>query len=126
MAASGFHAGEIAVQRKAGVHAQAQRLEGMLDAPDLSGGAARFLALQKFAALTGRDGEGRLWISPLAASPGFLRGDAAILRISALPRDGDPLRGMPIGQPVGVVTWTSPHGGDCGSTAFSPVWTNWV
>lgn len=104
MAASGFHPGEIEVQRKAGVQALAHRLEGMLDAPDLSGGAAKFLALQKFAALTGRDSEGTLWISPLAAPPGFLRGDAALLRISALPRDGDPLRDMPLGQPVGVVT----------------------
>ena len=36
---AGFHEGEIAVQRRAGVRADAQRLEGMLDPADLSGGA---------------------------------------------------------------------------------------
>lgn len=33
----GFHDGELAVQRRAGVEGEAHRLERMLDLPDLSG-----------------------------------------------------------------------------------------
>jgi predicted pyridoxine 5'-phosphate oxidase superfamily flavin-nucleotide-binding protein len=101
--ASGFHAGELAVQRKAGVQTEANRLVRMLEPADLSGGIGRFLALQNFAALTGRDAAGILWISPLAAPPGFLQGDETLLHIAALPRDGDPLRDMQAGQQVGLV-----------------------
>jgi predicted pyridoxine 5'-phosphate oxidase superfamily flavin-nucleotide-binding protein len=99
----GFHEGELAVQRAAGVQLQARRLQGMLDPADLSGGADRFLSLQAFAALTARDGGGVLWTSPLAAAPGFLRGHDDVLKIAALPRVGDPLRDLPIGQQVGLI-----------------------
>ena len=99
----GFHEGELAVQREAGVQAQASRLRGMLDPADLSGGAAVFLSRQGFAALTARDREGVLWTSPLAAAPGFLQGHDEVLQIAALPRDGDPLRGLPVGQQVGLI-----------------------
>lgn len=75
----------------------------MLDASGLSPGAARFLASQRFAALTGRDHDGALWISPLAAPAGFLHGQDDILHVSALPRDGDPLHAMPHGQQVGLI-----------------------
>ena len=47
----GFHDGELAVQRQAGVEREARRLERMLDLPDLSGGAGRFLADRTFAAI---------------------------------------------------------------------------
>ncbi|OBH25070.1 pyridoxamine 5'-phosphate oxidase [Mycobacterium sp. E342] len=103
MTATGFHEGETATQRRAGVEAEAKRLEGMLDATGLSVGAARFLASQRFAALTGRDRDGVLWISPLAAQPGFLRGQDDILHVSTLPRDGDPLHEIPSGQQVGLI-----------------------
>jgi uncharacterized protein len=75
----------------------------MLDAPRLSRGAAQFLTAQRFAALTGRDREGVLWTSPLSGQPGFLRGADDILQISAAPREGDPLHGMPVGQQVGLI-----------------------
>ena len=91
------------MQRRAGVEAQAGRLESMLDSPVLSRGAASFLASQRFAALTGRDHDGVLWVSPLAAPPGFLRGQAGVLQVSALPRAGDPLHQIPIGQQVGLI-----------------------
>ncbi|BBZ69885.1 pyridoxamine 5'-phosphate oxidase family protein [Mycobacterium paraseoulense] len=103
MTATGFHEGETATQRRAGVEAEAKRLEGMLDASGLSPGAARFLASQRFAALTGRDRDGLLWISPLAAPPGFLRGRRDVLHVSASPREGDPLHGLPSGQQVGLI-----------------------
>lgn len=103
MTAAGFHEGEIATQRRAGVHADAKRLEMMLDATGLSQGAAKFLASQRFAALTGRDHDGVLWTSPLVGPPGLLSGHGDILHVAALPRDGDPLHQMPVGDQVGLI-----------------------
>ena len=103
MAVTGFHEGELATQRRAGVEADAKRLERMLDSARISDGAAAFLAAQRFAAMTGRDDDGVLWISPLAAAPGFLHGDGQLLQIGATPHAGDPLHRLPIGQQVGLV-----------------------
>ncbi|OCB19797.1 pyridoxamine 5'-phosphate oxidase [Mycobacterium malmoense] len=103
MTATGFHEGETATQRRAGVEAEARRLEGILGASGLSAGTVAFLASQRFAALTGRDRDGVLWISPLAGPPGFLRGDEDLLRVSALPPGGDPLHEIPGGQQVGLI-----------------------
>ena len=103
MSATGFHEGELATQRRAGVEADAKRLERMLDSAHLSAGAAKFLALQTFTAMTGRDRDGVLWISPLAAPAGFLQGEDNLLRVSTVPREADPLHRMPIGQQVGLV-----------------------
>jgi predicted pyridoxine 5'-phosphate oxidase superfamily flavin-nucleotide-binding protein len=100
---TGFHEGEVATQRRAGVEAAAKRLENMLGANGLSAGAAQFLTKQRFAALTGRDREGALWISPLSGQPGFLRGAADVLQIAAVPRQGDPLHRMPTGHQVGLI-----------------------
>ena len=97
-----FHEGELAVQQLAGVRAEADRLSGMLAPPHL-GGAARFLGERTFAALTGRDAEGRLWTSPLVGPPGFLDAEATTLRVRALPSPGDPLHDLPVGQAVGLI-----------------------
>ncbi len=75
----------------------------MLGANRLSAGAAQFLTKQRFAALTGRDREGVLWISPLSGQPGFLRGADDMLRIAAFPREGDPLHGISVGQQIGLI-----------------------
>jgi predicted pyridoxine 5'-phosphate oxidase superfamily flavin-nucleotide-binding protein len=75
----------------------------MLDAHGLSAGAAQFLNTQRFAAMSGRDRDGVLWISPLSGQPGFLRGADDVVQISAVPREGDPLRGAPIGQQIGLI-----------------------
>ncbi len=103
MTVTGFHEGELATQRRAGVQADAKRLERMLDSAHISDGATTFLAAQRFAAMTGRDHDGVLWISPLAAAPGFLRGDGQLLQIAATPHAGDPLHRLPIGQQVGLI-----------------------
>ncbi|WAC90120.1 pyridoxamine 5'-phosphate oxidase family protein [Mycobacterium sp. Aquia_213] len=103
MTATGFHEGEVATQRRAGVETVAKRLENMLGAHGLSAGAAQFLTTQRFAAITGRDREGMLWISPLSGQPGFLRGADDQLQISAVPREGDPLHRLPVGQQVGLI-----------------------
>jgi len=100
---SGFHEGELLVQRRAGVASEARRLERMLALPDLSGGAERFLADRTFAVLTGRGADGRLWTSPLRGPAGFLRGTGRTLRVGSAPNGSDPLSGIAIGDPVGLV-----------------------
>jgi len=103
MTAAGFHEGEIATQHRAGVEAAASRLEGMLEPPSLSGGAAAFLAQQRFAAMTARDSTGQLWVSPLSGPPGFLQASEEHLRIATAPRAGDPLHSLHPMQPVGMI-----------------------
>jgi predicted pyridoxine 5'-phosphate oxidase superfamily flavin-nucleotide-binding protein len=104
MADEGFHEGELAVQARAGVRAQANRLGGaMLAVPDLSGGISGFLADRDFAVITARDHDGRLWISPILAPAGFLEARDRTLRSHATPRRGDPLHGLAPGQPVGML-----------------------
>jgi hypothetical protein len=103
--AAGFHAGELAVQHRAGVRAAAERLAAMLDTPDLRGSIGRFLTDQAFAAITARDRSGRLWISPLTGPRGVLEvtGSTSV-RVHTAPAAGDPLHGLPAGQPVGLLT----------------------
>jgi predicted pyridoxine 5'-phosphate oxidase superfamily flavin-nucleotide-binding protein len=102
-ASCAFHEGELAVQRRAGVEDVAARLSGMLATPSLDGGIGRFLAGRTFATLTARDREGRLWISPLVSAPGFLDGTGSHLTIRAGFGAADPLRDLPVGQPVGLL-----------------------
>lgn len=100
----GFHGGELAVQHQAGVAGQAARLAPMLEAADLDGGFAAFLADQTFAALTGRDGAGSLWVTPLSGPPGFLHvSSPTTLEITATIPAGNPLHGLPSGQKIGIV-----------------------
>ena len=101
---TGFHEGELAVQRRAGVSRDAARLSGMVAPAALSGGATRFLADRTFAAITARDTDGALWLSPLIGPPGFLRVDAPTsLAVLTSPAEGDPLRGLPADQPAGLI-----------------------
>lgn len=99
-----FHTGELAVQRQAGVEAQAARLSTMLDRAELRGGMAAFLHDATFAAITARDPAGQLWTSPLTGPSGFLnRSGPARLTIRADLPEHDPLHGLPAGQPIGLV-----------------------
>src|ERR1700742_3306409 len=100
---TGFHDGELAVQSRAGVRADAARLRGMLAPPKLDGGLRKFLAERDFAVITGRDHSQRLWTSPLFAEPGFLDGRDTTLRVKTTPPSGDPLFAMESGQPVGLL-----------------------
>jgi hypothetical protein len=100
----GFHEGELEVQERAGVAAQAAPLSGMLARGELRGGLARFLADRTFAVLTARDAGGRLWTSPLWGFPGFLDPTGpTTLSVHAVPGAGDPLHQLTAGQPVGLV-----------------------
>lgn len=98
----GFHEGELAVQRQAGVEDMANRLGGMLAPPDLSGGARMFLAERDFVVLTARDRDDRLWTVPLLRRPGFLKVTSADeLRLEAFPNA--PLAELAAGQHVGLI-----------------------
>jgi predicted pyridoxine 5'-phosphate oxidase superfamily flavin-nucleotide-binding protein len=100
---AGFHEGEREVQLRAGLGEEAARLEGMLAPALVSGGAAMFLAAQPFAVLVARDGDDRLWASPLFGRPGFLEGRGTELGIRAVPGAGDPLHRLPAGQRAAVI-----------------------
>ncbi|HUR75447.1 MAG TPA: pyridoxamine 5'-phosphate oxidase family protein, partial [Sporichthya sp.] len=100
---TGFHAGEFEVQNRAGVRAVADSRAGMLNPADLHDGAVRFLAERTFAPLSGRDAEGRLWVTALEGPAGFLAAGPDWLRVRAAPRKRDPLHGLPVGQPVGLI-----------------------
>lgn len=103
LADAGFHAGELAVQRQAGVRGEAARLARMLEPVTLSHGIAGFLAERTFLVVTGRDAAGRLWTSPLVGPPGFLDvRSPAELDVHGAPLPGDPLHGLPAGQKVGL------------------------
>lgn len=103
-AQTGFHDGELAVQDRAGVRAQAARLgDAMLATPDLNGGMGAFLAARDFAVLTARDADGRLRTSPLFSSTGFLQAHDRELKVHALPSPGDPLHDLAAQQPVGLL-----------------------
>jgi predicted pyridoxine 5'-phosphate oxidase superfamily flavin-nucleotide-binding protein len=108
-AAVGFHAGELAVQRQAGVQSAAARLAPMVAGGELRGGASAFFAKATFAALSARDGAGRLWVSPLFGDPGFLHvASPTRLLVAATPPATDPLRGLLPAQPVGLVVMDFP------------------
>jgi predicted pyridoxine 5'-phosphate oxidase superfamily flavin-nucleotide-binding protein len=100
----GFHAGELAVQQRAGTAEEAARLSPMLDQAQLRGGIVAFLADRTFAAITARDADGRLWTSPLPGPPGFLEAvSPTALAIHARLPEGDALHGLPAGQQAGLV-----------------------
>lgn len=105
----GFHDGELTVQQRAGVRADAERLTGMLAPVGLRGGVVGFLADRTFAVITARDDAGSLWSSPLIGEPGFLTVTSpTTLRIRTNVAHGDPLDAAPAGQPVALVVMEFP------------------
>ncbi len=102
--AVGFHSGELAVQRRAGVQAQAARLEIMMGPGELRGGIAALLMHASFGAISARDRDGGLWISPMVGTPGFLEPTSpTTLSLHEAMAVGDPLYGLDGGQSVGII-----------------------
>ena len=86
-----YHQGELEVQRRAGVAANAARIGRSIhrEIPEL---ARRFAAERGFALLGAADAEGRVWGTLLQGPPGFLSVPAEDrLYVAARPRAGDPL-----------------------------------
>ena len=103
-AAGGFHGGELAVQRRAGVQAEAARLSAMVAPGELRPAMAAFAARAAFGAVTARDRDGRLWTSALIGPPGFLSATSATtMAVTAPLPTGDPLHDLPADQPAGLV-----------------------
>lgn len=86
-----YHPGEIAVQERAGVRAQAEGLSGMRG-PRMDGSHAAFLTELPWLVLGAGDDEGRMWASVLYGAPGFLvPRSPTVLEIDAVPVPGDAL-----------------------------------
>ncbi len=86
-----FHAGELAVQARAGVAAQAQKV-GRILASELPDGADRYLGALPILFRGGVDVQGDVWASALAGGPGFIHvADNRTVEISLAPLGGDPL-----------------------------------
>lgn len=100
-----FHAGELAVQERAGVRAEAARIGKSLQSV-IPPAAREFLRQRPFIVLGSVDAGGRVWASLLTGTPGFLEApDEHTLRIAARPAPGDPLPENLLANPqVGTLT----------------------
>jgi len=88
---SEYHAGELAVQERAGVRAMARKIGGSIH-DTIPPAAAAFLEQRQFLVLSTLDAAGRPWASILNGRPGFARAiDPRRVRIEAVPLPGDPL-----------------------------------
>lgn len=99
-----FHAGERAVQARAGSAGSAGRV-GAGIAARIPGRAVEFLSGQRLAVIAGVDSAGSLWASLLMGPPGFLRTRGeSVLELGALLPPGDPLASsLALGMPLGVL-----------------------
>lgn len=86
-----FHPGEIAVQIRAGVREEAQRLCSIVGSV-IKPAAQEFLATQHLAIASTIDAQGRVWASLLTGEPGFIKvlSDNQV-QINVLPILEDPL-----------------------------------
>lgn len=98
-----FHEGELALQQRAGVRDEAERLSGMLAPPHLDGSMSRFLADRELVMITSRDAEDRLWTSAIWGVAGFVEAHDTTVTIRALPQAGDPLHELQAGNRVGLL-----------------------
>jgi uncharacterized protein len=86
-----YHEGELEVQRRAGVAANAERIGRGIhqEIPEL---ARRFAAERRFLLLGAADAAGRVWATLLQGPAGFVSAPAENhLHVAAWPRLGDPL-----------------------------------
>jgi predicted pyridoxine 5'-phosphate oxidase superfamily flavin-nucleotide-binding protein len=88
---SSFHAGELAVQERAGVQSDASRLgKGIRSA--LQPAQQDFLRGQRLAVASSVDVNGWVWTSLLTGEPGFIQVvDEKMVQIDTTPTAGDPL-----------------------------------
>lgn len=86
-----FHAGELAVQARAGAAEQAQHV-GAIVRSNIPRVAQEFLASQRMAILSTLDSSDMVWASMLTGQTGFMRAlDSQTVQIHAVPVTGDPL-----------------------------------
>ncbi|MGH9446103.1 MAG: pyridoxamine 5'-phosphate oxidase family protein, partial [Terriglobia bacterium] len=88
-----YHAGELAVQVRAGASEQAQHI-GAIIRSDIPSVAREFLQNQRMVVLSTLDSSSQVWASVLAGPPSFVQViDSQTVQISAIPVLGDPLAG---------------------------------
>jgi uncharacterized protein len=102
--ASVFHAGELAVQERAGVRDQAGKIGTGIRAV-ISPAAQAFLGAQRMAIVASVSATGAVWASLVSGPPGFLEAiDERRLRVHARPHPGDPLEdGLRGGADLGLL-----------------------
>jgi uncharacterized protein len=100
---SSFHAGEVAVQQRAG------RVLGGRIRSSIPPVAATFLSTQEFCVVAGRGAEGQVWTSMLCGPAGFLGADDDdTMRVRAHPLATDPLHHLlTTGGDVGTIVMDS-------------------
>jgi predicted pyridoxine 5'-phosphate oxidase superfamily flavin-nucleotide-binding protein len=102
-ARTGFHAGELVVQERAGVVDAAARLARMLGTPEIGASMATFIAGRDLLFVTARDADGTLWTSALTGRPGFCTTRDGSLRIRTGSAPADVPGGLAPGTPVGIL-----------------------
>jgi predicted pyridoxine 5'-phosphate oxidase superfamily flavin-nucleotide-binding protein len=102
---SPFHAGEQAMQARAGVRARTERVGRKFIRDAMPDEHREFFATLPFVVVGALDDRQRPWASVLVGTPGFMRSpDPRTLRIDARPLRGDPIgRGLLAGAPVGLL-----------------------
>ena len=102
---SPFHAGEIALQERAGVHPRIDQVGRKLIRDHLTDQHREFFALLPTLLVAGRDQAGRPWATMLAGSPGFVSSpDAWHLRIAAALTYDDPvISRLACGDAIGLL-----------------------
>jgi hypothetical protein len=100
---TGFHPGELLVQRRAGLRDEAERV-GAIVRDLVAPAAAAFLA-ERFMLVVGAQEHGHMWCSLLTGRPGFIRaeniggaGYRARVDVAARPLPTDPLAGALAGR----------------------------
>jgi hypothetical protein len=99
-----YHAGELEVQRRAGVQEEAGRV-GRIVSPTLTGSVARLMAAHRLAVAASLDEDSRVWASLLTGPAGFLHPvDARLMLVESHPRPTDPLaRNLQVRSELGLL-----------------------
>lgn len=100
-----FHAGETAMQERAGVRAQIEAVGARLIRDHMPDQHRELFGKLPTLLVGSLDAQRRPWASMLAGRPGFITTpDARTLRVGALPRAGDPLaQALALGAPLGLL-----------------------
>ena len=86
-----YHAGELEVQKRAGVSDMARRVGNGIHS-EIPPAAQEFLEQQPMVIVGSADSQGQIWASILTGEPGFLTVlDAQTVQIDPIPSTGDPL-----------------------------------
>lgn len=102
---SPFHAGEVALQQRAGVRERIDRVGRQVIRDYMPDQHREFFAALPSLLVAALDDQGHPWATMLAGSPGFVTSlDASTLRIDAAPNAHDPVtRNLKLGASVGLL-----------------------